>query len=405
MDGSSRQGVDPAPEEMRAIGYELVDWIVDRAAELQTSPVADLDELDVLLAEVDEAVPELPSSVADSLDFLSERVVPHMTRTNHPGFHAYIPAPGSFYGALGSFIGAMLNPFAGSSLGGATFSALELVTMRWIAEAIGYPSAAAGIFTSGGSMANLGALAAARATREDWKSSVVFVSEQGHASMEKAAGVLGFAPDQIERLPTADDFRLIPSTVGERIRAVRCRRADAALSECQCRDNQYRFDRSAQRPGRCLCRGGCVVPCRWCVRGFCRHHRPRQRSARRHGTRRFLDAGPAQMAVHPDGVRLPVRQSSWWARERLRRSWRLPEGCFHQRGQLLRPRSRAQPARQRAPGLAAHEDGRPCRTTQRNRHRSGPGLARRAADRSGAAVRAGASRAVGHHVPAAGRAG
>ena len=206
---------------MRRIGYQVIDWLVDREGELGPGPVADLHGLDELLSEVDEPLPETPLPAADSLDFLRRKVIPQMTRVNHPGFHAYIPAPGSFYGAVGAFIGASLNPFLGSSLGGATFAALELVTLRWIAEAVGYSGDAAGIFTSGGSMANLGALAAARATTDDRQSAVIFVSDQGHASMEKAASVLGFSPGQIERLPTADDFRLIPDVVQERIRSVR----------------------------------------------------------------------------------------------------------------------------------------------------------------------------------------
>jgi glutamate/tyrosine decarboxylase-like PLP-dependent enzyme len=216
-----RVGLDPAPEEMRAIGYRVVDWLVDDLARLSTVPVANLDSLDSLLRSFDAPLPQEPTPVEDSLDVLGRVALPHMTRVNHPRFHAYIPAPGSFHGALGTFLAAGLNPFLGSSLGGASFAALELLTLRWIAEAVGYPRDAEGIFTSGGSMANLGALAAARATCDTWRSAKVFVSEQGHASMEKAALVLGFDPGQIERIATDKTFRLQPEVVLERFRAAR----------------------------------------------------------------------------------------------------------------------------------------------------------------------------------------
>jgi len=214
----ARPGLDPDPGEMRALGYRLVDWLVDRSIELDDSAVADLDRLDVLLDELDEPIPREPHTLEESLRILDTAVVPRMTKVGHPRFHAYIPGPGSFYGALGAFAAAALNPFVGSSLGGASFAALELLTLRWIAEAVGYPSDAEGIFTSGGSMANLGALAAARASIDDPRSAVIYVSEQGHTSVEKAAGVLGFMPGQIERLGTDHNSRLVPEEVRRRVR-------------------------------------------------------------------------------------------------------------------------------------------------------------------------------------------
>ncbi len=213
-----RRGIDPPPDLMRTLGYQVVDWIVDRLSELDQAPVANLDGLEVLLKELDEQLPTEGAAFDGSLQFLAERVVPRMTKVNHPRFHAYIPGPGSYYGALGDFIASSLNPFLGSSLGGASFAALELLTLRWVAEAVGYPSAASGIFTSGGSLANLGALAAARRTTRAWRLAKVYVSEQGHASMDKAALVLGFDADQIVRLPTRDDYTLDPVVARDHMR-------------------------------------------------------------------------------------------------------------------------------------------------------------------------------------------
>jgi glutamate/tyrosine decarboxylase-like PLP-dependent enzyme len=203
---------------MRELGYAVVDWLVEQAVALDAAPVANLASLDVLSADVDERLPHEPSPLTDTLEFIERRILPRMTRTNHPRFHAYVPGPGSYYGSLGTLIAAALNPFAGSSLGGASFAALELLTLRWIAEAIGYPVSAEGIFTSGGSMANLGALASARATLPDPSTAVVYVSDQGHTSMDKAATVLGFRSDQIVRLATDASFRLQPDAVMEQCR-------------------------------------------------------------------------------------------------------------------------------------------------------------------------------------------
>jgi glutamate/tyrosine decarboxylase-like PLP-dependent enzyme len=141
-----------------------------------------------------------------------------MTRVNHPRFHAYIPAPSSFYGALGEILAAGWNPFVGTWLGGATFAALELVTLRWVAELVGYPVEAGGIFTSGGSMANLSALAAARSTIDG---TVVYVSEEGHGSMEKSARLLGFPAASIRRVPVDARLQMKPGALADMLAADR----------------------------------------------------------------------------------------------------------------------------------------------------------------------------------------
>ena len=96
---------------------------------------------------------------------------------------------------------------------------LELTVLRWIAEAIGYPAEAAGILTSGGSMANLGSIVAARSAYEqahgplDSHQAVLYVSNQGHASFDKAARVVGFPASAIRHLETDDACRLQPDTL------------------------------------------------------------------------------------------------------------------------------------------------------------------------------------------------
>jgi len=66
------------------------------------------------------------------------------------------------------------------------------------------------LFVSGGTVANLTALAVARHVILDDRldRAVVYMSDQAHSSLEKALRVLGFLPDQINRLPSDDHFRL-----------------------------------------------------------------------------------------------------------------------------------------------------------------------------------------------------
>jgi aromatic-L-amino-acid/L-tryptophan decarboxylase len=205
-----RPALDPDPEAMRQIGYEFVDRMVDHLATLSDQSVACRGTRADFAALVDERLPETPSSLPDCMEFFFKQVVPDLTLTNHPRFHGFIPAPSSFAGALGEMLAAATNPFVGSWLGGSTVSALELTVLSWVSEMLGYPSETSGIFTSGGSTANLIALGAAREKygQDCRERGVIYVSRQGHASVDKAASILGFAPSAIRQVDVDSDFRM-----------------------------------------------------------------------------------------------------------------------------------------------------------------------------------------------------
>jgi glutamate/tyrosine decarboxylase-like PLP-dependent enzyme len=217
----SRPSLDPGVDEMRRIGYAAVDRVVEHLAGLAELPVARRGTAAEFAALVDEPLPAEGRGLDDSLAFFFERVVPRMTHVSHPRFHAYVPCPGSFAGAIGAWLAAGTNPFAGSWLGGATLASLELTVLRWIAELVGYPSDAEGILTSGGSMANLAALAAARARRTPHEAARVFVSEEGHASVDKAASILGVPASCVVRVPVDARLRMRPDALRELLDAER----------------------------------------------------------------------------------------------------------------------------------------------------------------------------------------
>jgi glutamate/tyrosine decarboxylase-like PLP-dependent enzyme len=87
---------------------------------------------------------------------------------------------------------------------------LELVTVDWLRQWCGLPDGAGGLFVSGGSMANLTALAAARHARvgDDASNTVAYCSDQTHSAVERGMLVLGYRADQLRRLPTDERFRL-----------------------------------------------------------------------------------------------------------------------------------------------------------------------------------------------------
>lgn len=211
------------PEQMREMAHRTVDLLVDMLAEPGAGPVL----RHASAAEMRERIPAQPPDSGrgyhELLDQLRDDVLPYMSRCDHPGYFAFVPACGTFPGALGDFIASALNVYAGSWMESAGPSQLELTVVDWFKEWIGYPDESGGLLVSGGSAGNLTALACAResligAMRDDV---VAYVSDQSHSSIARAARTLGFHPDQLRVLPSDREFRLRPDSLREAIAADR----------------------------------------------------------------------------------------------------------------------------------------------------------------------------------------
>ena len=85
------------------------------------------------------APPEEPRSFEALVRELEHDVLPYMSRCDHPGYFAFIPASGTFPAALGDFIASALNIYAGSWMEAAGPSRLELLVLEAFKQWIGYP--------------------------------------------------------------------------------------------------------------------------------------------------------------------------------------------------------------------------------------------------------------------------
>ncbi|MCX6620706.1 MAG: pyridoxal-dependent decarboxylase [Acidobacteria bacterium] len=202
--------LDFTPDQMRRFGYRIIDLLVEHFSESADGPVASLTDRETLEGCLAGPPPELPSDPEEVLERLQRDVFSSRMRVDHPRFFAFVPGPGNFAGAMADALVSGLNIFAGTWMAGSGPIALELATVRWLAEACGMPEAAGGLFVSGGSMANLTALAVARHVVLDDRmdGAVVYYSDQTHSSVERALRTIGFLPEQLRRLPSDAAFRL-----------------------------------------------------------------------------------------------------------------------------------------------------------------------------------------------------
>ncbi len=204
-------------EEMRKLGYASVDAIIDHFESIrQQTPGRKRTraELESLLRE---PAPELPGDPNGVLALVLDGVFGSMMHVDHPRFFGFVPSPGNFVGAVADALASGFNAFAGTWFAGSGPAEIELVTLDWLARICWMPETAGGLFVSGGSVANLTALAVARneVLNYDLEGAVAYFSDQTHSAVERALRVLGFAPGQMRRIPSDVDFRL-PVEVLER---------------------------------------------------------------------------------------------------------------------------------------------------------------------------------------------
>jgi aromatic-L-amino-acid/L-tryptophan decarboxylase len=191
------------PDEMRRLGYRVVDRIVDHLAELRDLPPIRTGDAAQLRATLGGPPPEAPGDPDATLDALFEQVLPFMQHPDHPRFFARIGSPSNFMSVLGDLAASGYNVFTGSWTGSAGPSTVELVVLDWLRSLCGMPEGTEGVLVTGGSVASLVGLAAARTAKGP---GVLYVSPEGHASVARAARILGLEPRVLPAL-TADAVR------------------------------------------------------------------------------------------------------------------------------------------------------------------------------------------------------
>lgn len=204
---SSSPTLELPHDVMRALGHQIVDLLIDHHIHLSDGPAIRRQTPQTLFQHIDQPFPESPRPFDQVLADLAP-ILDSRARVDHPRFFAFVPVPGNFVGAMADALVAGLNVFAGTWISGSGPTALETVTLNWLRDELGLPSTAGGLFVSGGSMANLTALAVARHAHlhDNTQRAVVYLSDQTHSAAERALRILGLT--EIRKIATGPDFRL-----------------------------------------------------------------------------------------------------------------------------------------------------------------------------------------------------
>lgn len=202
---------DLTKEEMKQYGYRIVDILVNHFDTIESKkPVtkASRKDMDAILQE---EIPENATPANDVLDFVLKNIIPQNNIISHPKSFSFVPGPSNFISTMADTLATGFNIFSGGWIVSPAAAELEIVTMNWLLKMFNFPvTKGGGLFTSGGSMANLTALVTARRIKcgDNFSKAVIYLSDQAHSSNIKAIRVLGFKKEQIRIIPTDLEFKI-----------------------------------------------------------------------------------------------------------------------------------------------------------------------------------------------------
>ncbi len=207
------------PEEFRKTGHALVDILADYLADSRDSniPVMDWKEPEEQLEQWKKV-----SNDDISPDSLFKKVIAdaiHIHQPNYMGHQVCPPAP---TGALAEFLGALLNNGMAIYEMGPSATAIEKISVDLMCEKVGYGHDSDGFLTSGGTLANVTGLLAARQwfmahnPEIPFSKMAVMLSSEAHYSVERALRIMGFSESGIIKVPVTDSYKIDTSAL-ERI--------------------------------------------------------------------------------------------------------------------------------------------------------------------------------------------
>jgi glutamate/tyrosine decarboxylase-like PLP-dependent enzyme len=163
----------------------------------------------------DSPIQDDPVGIDELLELLKNNVDGPGLNPASRGHLGYIPGGGIYHAALGDYLAAITNRYAGVFFASPGAVRMENMLLAWMAAIIGYPKTSGGNLTSGGSLANLIGIVTARDAfhlkGKDLEKSVIYLSTQAHHSIDKAIRIAGLKECVVRYIPLDEGYRMKPS--------------------------------------------------------------------------------------------------------------------------------------------------------------------------------------------------
>jgi glutamate/tyrosine decarboxylase-like PLP-dependent enzyme len=199
--------LEPDAHARRELGEQALEHALAYWDQVETAP-ANRPWSEVFAQRLEPEFTEEGRDLTRVLDYVAECVDRPGFATTSPKFMAYIPGGALPYSALGDLIAAASNKYSGFASASPGAVRIENACTQFLANAIGFPETASGTLTSGGSMANLTAVIAAREARDPDGGGAVYVTRFAHYCIDKALHIAGRGRSPKRMIATDEDHRM-----------------------------------------------------------------------------------------------------------------------------------------------------------------------------------------------------
>src|ERR1700756_633938 len=193
--------LEPSADEIRDWGNSVTQFMIDYLGGLGDRRVYRHTSSGEIRSGLDPKLPIEGTDFDSLLRAFRETIVPFSRQNAHPRMFGYVQSPGTPIGAFADLLASTLNANLTIWRSAPAPVELERLTIDWIRQILGFNAEAGGLFVSGGSMANLAALAVARQTRYDSLGRLrIYASNATHFSITKAAALLGIGRENVQQV-------------------------------------------------------------------------------------------------------------------------------------------------------------------------------------------------------------
>ena len=204
----TQRDLEMAPDQMRELARMAADLLVERSANLPAGGAWDGEFREALAAALMHDPPESGRPAQDVLEQAANEILPYAARLDHPRFFGFVPSSPTWPGVIADFLAAGFNINAVTWLTGSGPSQVELVVIEWFRRWLGYPEGAGGLFTSGGSVSTVDGFVAAREAAGNPDRATVYMGDQGHVALRRAATTIGVRPECVRTVASDGLFRM-----------------------------------------------------------------------------------------------------------------------------------------------------------------------------------------------------
>src|SRR2546430_10845165 len=201
--------LDPSADEIRDWGNSVIQLMSDYLRSLRDRGVYRHMFSRRIRNRLDAALPTKGTDFNGLLKVFREDIIPFSRQNAHPRMFGYVQSPGTPLAAFADLLASTLNANLTVWRSAPAPVELERLTIDWIRQILGFNAEAGGLFVSGGSMANLAAIAAARQAKDDLSGRLrIYASSETHFSIAKATALLGIGRENVRFVAVDECFKI-----------------------------------------------------------------------------------------------------------------------------------------------------------------------------------------------------